>query len=117
MEEQPRKRLGRPRKNLVVPVPVEEGADAFDLDDGVGQVSGDGTDPQAVSEGKVDQLALSWADFQERIKLMTFGKQRTEVRVAYHPKPEAEVIAGNWNVRVEVGDVGFALSDGVKQEI
>lgn len=117
MEEQPSKRRGRPRKHLDVPVPVEEGADASDLNDGIGQASGDGTPAQAIPEGKVDQLAMSWADFQERIKQMTLGKHRTEIRVAYHPQPEAEIISGNWNVRVEVGDIGFALSDGVKQGI
>ena len=25
------------------------------------------------------------------------------LRVVFHPEPEAEVIAGNWGVRVEIG--------------
>lgn len=47
------------------------------------------------------------------MKRMTVGKARTQVRVAFHPMPEAETIIADWVIRVERGPIGYQTSDGV----
>ena len=96
MEEQPSKRRGRPRKSLDVPNAVEEGADASNDNNGNGQVSPVGDSAPAIDVRQGEE----WDSFVAGIAAETYRPGAT-IRVAYHPNPQAEIIQGNWNVRVE----------------
>lgn len=96
MEEQPSKRQYRKRKPVDVFNAVEEGADASNDNNGDGQVS-----PVGDSAPTVDvRQSEGWDSFVSRVAAETYRPGST-IRVAYHPNPQAEIIQGNWNVRVE----------------
>lgn len=42
---------------------------------------------------------------------------RTQIRVAFHPLPQHDLICGAWNVRVEMGPLGYMTVDGQKHAI
>lgn len=96
MEEQPRKRQYRKRSTLDVPNAVAEGADASDNNAGDGQVSSVGDSTPAVDV----RQSTDWDSFVAGVVAETYLPGST-IRVAYHPNPQAEIIQGNWNVRVE----------------
>ena len=96
MEELSGKRRGRPRKVVDLPNAVEEGADASDNNNGDGQVSEVGDSAPAVDVRQGEE----WDSFVAGIAAETYRPGST-IRVAYHPNPQADVIQGNWNVRVE----------------
>lgn len=41
-------------------------------------------------------------------------EQGRPIRVAFHPAPQAAVIAGNWNVAVHVGPLGWLDAHGAR---
>lgn len=47
------------------------------------------------------------------MKALTFGRNCLQIRVVFHPEPQAETIDANWTIRVEKGPVGYQTSDGV----
>jgi hypothetical protein len=106
MENITRPRRGRPRKNLDIPQPIEEGESASCLDNGDGETGGIGTHPQANDV----RPGTGWASFSRWIESLTY--QNVHIRVAYHPEPLHNVIHGNWNVTVEVGEPAYMTKDG-----
>lgn len=96
MDELTSKRRGRPRKPVDVPNAIEEGADALNNDSGNGEVGAVGDSAPAVNVRQSED----WDTFVAGIAAETYRPGST-IRVAYHPNPQAEVIQGNWNVRVE----------------
>ena len=96
MEEQPRKRQYRKRVAVDVSNAVEEGADALNNNNGDGQVSAVGDSVPAVNVRQSED----WDSFVAGIAAETYRPGST-IRVAYHPNPQADIIQGNWNVRVE----------------
>ena len=114
MEELPSKRRGRPRKNLDLPPAIEEGSDASSLNDGNGPTGGVGIEIQAVSVGQskdVDFLTFS-------VLLQQKQTLQNGIRIAYHPKPESELIyTEKGNIVVLSGDMCYQTSDGEKHLI
>ncbi len=41
----------------------------------------------------------------------------SQIRVAFHPAPEAELVHGNWNVPVQLGPLGWMDSNGQRHEL
>jgi hypothetical protein len=41
----------------------------------------------------------------------------SQIRVAFHPAPEAELVHGNWNVPVQIGPLGWMDSVGWRHEL
>ena len=110
MDEQPRKRLGRPRKVVDIPNAVEEGADASNNDIGNGQVSpvGDSAPANPVRQGE------GWSGFVAGV----MACKHPGLRNVYHPNPETEIIIrDNGNLNVFVGDIKGQLNTGEFIEI
>lgn len=106
MEEQPRKRPGRPRKVLRLPEVAAQDQSAVGIDAGDGQVSGDGAGTQENHQGEV----LGWLEFVQRVvKAHTFYKHR--IRTVWHPEPLWEHIETNvGNILVKKGAVRVQLN-------
>lgn len=110
MAELTGKRRGRPRKNLDVPNAAAEGEDASNADDGIRETGGDRhTLPE---DDGAEGPGMDWNRFVDVIRAKTYGKGRENVRICFHPAPESEIIAGDWNVIVRQGQVGYLTSDG-----
>lgn len=103
MEEQPRKRLGRPRKSVDVPNAIEEGADALNDNAGNGQVGAVGDSASTVNV----QQGEDWGSFLLRVD----GCRNPFLRNVFHPNPQASVIIrDNGNLNVFVGEIKGQLN-------
>ncbi len=112
MENQPRKGPGRPRKDLAVSNAAQEGGDPSENDTGDGETRPVGTTAQA-NPARQDE---SWAQFHERIRVLTYQEPR--LRNVWHPKPEHNlVVAENGSINVFKGDYKGQLNTGEFIEI
>lgn len=111
MDEQPRKRPGRPRKVLAVPNAVAEGEDGASIDNGDGETRRTGADAPEDDGG-----SCPWDVFVGRVQGLTYTRG-CGICIAYHPAPKSDTIAGNWTVLVRHGMLGWSDSHGTVNEI
>ena len=109
MDEQPRKRLGRPRKTLAVPNAAAEGEDAINVHFRDGQAGEAGTTARTITEGQ--GKSLGW------LELVAIVKERTshEYRIACVIHPEANGIVETEHlgaIRTLIGEPGYQLNTG-----
>jgi hypothetical protein len=113
MEEQPRKRQGRPRKSMGVPDAIEEGSDAPSNNDGDGQAGEvrDSAPANPVRQGE------SWREFVAGVEAL-HNRTRWAIRQVWHQDPQTDIIYHqNGSILVNQGDPKALLNTGEVVEI
>lgn len=115
MEEVPRKRPGRPRKNMADANAAPEGADVHSIDDGNGSTCAEGTAAQAEPSGSGQ--GLSWDDLLSVVKAKNSADYRI-VCVFHNDAPVNVFETPAWGcIRVEAGKAGYQLNTGEIVEV
>jgi len=113
MEEQPRKRLGRPRKVLGVPNAIAEGESASSLDSGDGETSGTRTPAPSVGVRQSE----GWDQFVVRV-IVLHERTNFEVRQVWTDNPQESIIVHhNGSIVVSEGQELAILKSGEFVEI